>query len=216
MRGRWILALLTLVLAPIAWCQMSATGTRMGSGFVVHGRGMSRGSVFTGSSHVGIHFRSGFRRQFFFSRGFSHRRFLFAAVPWYYGYPGYYANYSDAPEPYGSYERSLAYYQQQRDLVAELDRLGDEIERLREDRQARYPAPSVPTTAAPEKSQPREPTTLVFQDKHTQEIHNYAIVGQTLWIFSEQRAHKVPLSSLDIEATRKTNEERGVEFRVPE
>ena len=66
-----------------------------------------------------------------------------------------------------------------------------------------------------EKSEPSEPTILVFQDKHVQKVHNYAIVGQTLWIFTEQRAHKLPLSSLDIEATRNANEDHGVEFRVP-
>jgi hypothetical protein len=90
--------------------------------------------------------------------------------------------------------------------------------RQREDQQARYAAASAPTPATPrpaEKSEPSEPTILVFQDKHTQEVRNYAIVGQTLWIFTEQRAHKLPLSSLDIAATRNENEEQGVEFRVP-
>ncbi len=48
------------------------------------------------------------------------------------------------------------------------------------------------------------------------EVENYAIVGQTLWIFSEQRARKVPLFSLDVDATAKANEERGLEFRVPQ
>ena len=56
---------------------------------------------------------------------------------------------------------------------------------------------------------------LVFRDKHTQEVQNYAVVGGTLWIFSEQRATKLPLSWLDIDATTKANEDRGVNFRVP-
>ena len=56
---------------------------------------------------------------------------------------------------------------------------------------------------------------LVFRDKHTQEVQNYAIVGGTLWIFSEQRATKLPLSWLDIEATTKANEDRGVDFQLP-
>jgi hypothetical protein len=54
---------------------------------------------------------------------------------------------------------------------------------------------------------------LVFRDKHIQEVKNYAIVGQTLWIFDEQRA--VKLSSLDVDATTKLNEQRGIEFSVP-
>ena len=59
------------------------------------------------------------------------------------------------------------------------------------------------------------PTLLVFLDKHTQEVQNYAIVGGTLWIFSEQRATKLPLSWLDLEATTKANDDRGVDFQIP-
>ena len=62
--------------------------------------------------------------------------------------------------------------------------------------------------------QPPEVAVLVFRDKHTQEVTNYAIVGSTLWILNEQRATKVPLSTLAIDATTKLNEERGVEFRL--
>ena len=69
---------------------------------------------------------------------------------------------------------------------------------------------------SPSPTEPHEPTVLVFRDKHTQEVENYAIVGQTLWIFNEQRATKVPLTSLDVDATAKANEERGLEFRVPQ
>jgi hypothetical protein len=57
---------------------------------------------------------------------------------------------------------------------------------------------------------------LVFRDQHTEEVGNYAIVGQTLWILSEQKAGKVPLDTLDIPATTKANEDRGVDFRLPE
>jgi hypothetical protein len=58
-------------------------------------------------------------------------------------------------------------------------------------------------------------TVLVFRDEHKQEIHNYAIVGQTLWNFNPQHTQKIPLSDLDIPATTKENDERGVDFRVP-
>ena len=101
--------------------------------------------------------------------------------------------------------------QQQQDI----DRLEDEVARLREqresDREARQPHPLGLRT----ESEVSTPTVLVFRDKHTQEVQNYAIVGGTLWIFSEQRATKLPLSWLDIEATSKANEDRGVDFQVP-
>jgi len=51
---------------------------------------------------------------------------------------------------------------------------------------------------------------LVFRDQHKLEVRNYAIVGQTLWSFGGQRTEKIPLSDLDLPATQKANEERGV------
>jgi hypothetical protein len=59
------------------------------------------------------------------------------------------------------------------------------------------------------------PTVLVFRDQHQQEVRNYAIVGQTLWNFASQRTQKIPLSDLDLVATTKANDERGLTFRVP-
>ena len=84
---------------------------------------------------------------------------------------------------------------------------------MQEERQAREAPSSTPQAQG--KSEPSTPTVLVFRDKHTQEVQNYAVVGGTLWIFNEQRATKLPLSWLDIEATTKANEERGVDFRIP-
>lgn len=59
------------------------------------------------------------------------------------------------------------------------------------------------------------PTVLVFRDQHKQDVQNYAIVGQTLWDFEPQRTQKIPLSDLDVQATIKANDDRGVTFRVP-
>ena len=58
-------------------------------------------------------------------------------------------------------------------------------------------------------------TVLVFRDQRKQEVQNYAIVGQTLWAFAPQRTQKIPLSDLDLPATIKANDERGVDFKVP-
>jgi hypothetical protein len=58
------------------------------------------------------------------------------------------------------------------------------------------------------------PTVLVFRDQHKVEVQNYAIVGQTLWAFAPQH-QKIPLSDLDLQATVKANEDRGVTFSVP-
>jgi hypothetical protein len=187
---------------------------RLGVGF---GTGAHFGSAVT--------FGTGFRRPFFGPRRF-HNQFFFNTSPWffpYYGYPVYYGGYSYSMlDSYPAYDSSAVYngpaaYNRQNDIARQqqdIDRLEDEVARLREEREARDMAP--PRPQAERKSEPATPTLLVFRDKHTQEVQNYAIVGQTLWIFSEQRATKLPLSSLDIDTTAKANEERGLEFQVPQ
>jgi hypothetical protein len=67
-----------------------------------------------------------------------------------------------------------------------------------------------------EHAAPSAATVLVFRDQHKQEITNYAISGGTLWVLSDHLAtKKIPLNELDLAATTKANDERGVEFDVP-
>jgi hypothetical protein len=66
-----------------------------------------------------------------------------------------------------------------------------------------------------ERTDPAPATVLVFRDQHQQEVRNYAIVGETLWTFAPQKTQKIPLDEIDIPATTKANDERGVDFRVP-
>jgi hypothetical protein len=72
------------------------------------------------------------------------------------------------------------------------------------------------TPAAPADPAPAgDPTLLVFRDGHTLEVGNYAIVGSTLFDLTLGHSRKVPLSDLDLEATRKQNDDRGVIFQLP-
>jgi hypothetical protein len=77
--------------------------------------------------------------------------------------------------------------------------------------------PTRPRTPAPEAHAAAiQPTTvLIFRDQHKQEVENYAIVGRTLWNFAPQHTQKIPLTDLDLAATIKANDDRGVTFRVP-
>ena len=130
----------------------------------------------------------------------------------YYGYPWYYGDDSysaDAYQNYPSPDYSSAYAESDRQQAA-IDRLENEVDRLRQEREAR----ESPASQARSKSD-SQPTRLVFRDKHTEEVQNYAIVGQTLWILSAQRARKIPLTELDIPATKKANDDRGVDFQLP-
>jgi len=96
-------------------------------------------------------------------------------------------------------------YEQQR----EIDRLSDEVARLR--------AESAPANLAHESPAAQVPAeaVLVFRDHHSEKIQNYAITGTTLWVFTQERARKIPIAELDIPATTKANADRGIDFRLP-
>jgi hypothetical protein len=71
------------------------------------------------------------------------------------------------------------------------------------------------TADADSDPEPTQPTLLVFKDGHQLEVINYAIVEQTLLDLTPGHTRKVPLASLDLEATRTQNENRGINFQVP-
>ncbi len=140
--------------------------------------------------------------------------------PWawgWYGGIGWSGDYSSYPaQSYPVYANSypdngnasVTYEQQQ-----EIDRLNDEVSRLRDEQQSG--AAGSPVPRPPAKAEIHAATVLVFRDKHTEEIENYAIVGKTLWVFTEQRARKIPIAELNVPATTKANEDRGIDFRLP-
>ncbi|HXM19690.1 MAG TPA: hypothetical protein VN948_00205 [Terriglobales bacterium] len=221
-----------------AFLTLPAWGQRRGGvsgGFAGHagfsgrgsmgGRGpmmMNRSPAFAGVQRGGAHFGNGFGRPsspFFFHH---HHRF-FRTWPYagyygypYYSYPWYYGNDSYSADSYQNYppsDYSNAYLESSREQ-AEINRLENEVDRLREERDAQVSRPSSAEHASTKAES--QPTQLVFRDKRTEEVQNYAIVGQTFWVFSEQRARKIPLTELDIPATKKANDDRGVEFQLPE
>ena len=201
------------------------------AGFVGHGSsGAVRGHSFAPSVRGGVRYGSGFRSsdgtRFHNGRFHHHHHHFFFGAGFY--YPGYYwPYYSYYAYPYYDYSYPLASYSApsyeyttassyELEMTRELDRLTAEVERLREQQDKQSYGNSAPSIPNPDTSQqPRKPTVLVFRDKHIQEVQNYAIVGETLWLFNEQRATKIPLSELDLPATAKLNEERGIEFRAP-
>lgn len=63
---------------------------------------------------------------------------------------------------------------------------------------------------------PPPPTLLVFKDGRTLEVANYAIQGQTVYDLTPGHRRKIALMDLDLEATRKQNDERGITFQLPQ
>ena len=80
--------------------------------------------------------------------------------------------------------------------------------RRRQSRQGRISDSDAPDAT------PVDPTVLVFRDGHQQEVTNYAIMGQTVYVF-DNRTQKIALTDLDVAATIKVNDDRGVDFHVP-
>jgi hypothetical protein len=139
-----------------------------------------------------------------------------------FGYPWAYGGYYDPWwwDSGSSYDED---YARDRATANEMNQQSLEEQRMRQQEQAdgdqdiyarSDPAPRPPQREA-EAAPVLPDTVLVFRDQHKQEVKNYAIVGQILWNFAPQRTQKIPLSDLDLPATTKANDDRGLTFRVP-
>ena len=137
-----------------------------------------------------------------------------------YGYPWWYAG---AYDPYW-WDSDSSYDQDEQNnaaLASEMNAQSLDQQRMRQQEdQDVYASSAPPAThqSSPhqeDRTQATPATVLVFRNQHQQEVQNYAIVGQTLWNFSPPHTQKIPLSDLDLIATAKANDERGVDFRVP-
>src|SRR5208282_4746886 len=62
---------------------------------------------------------------------------------------------------------------------------------------------------------PQIPTLLIFKDGRKVELENYAIVGDTLFDLTPGHTRKVAVADLDLDSTRKQNDDRGVSFQLP-
>src|SRR4051812_24547530 len=66
--------------------------------------------------------------------------------------------------------------------------------------------------------EPTVPTILIFRDGSHREIHNYALMGNSIYDLSVkpgQGRMKILLADLDIPATIAANDQRGIEFKLP-
>jgi len=100
-------------------------------------------------------------------------------------------------------------------MSSEINRLADEVQQLREERQySQVPPAPAPQSRTEANLQEDLPVVLVFLDKRIQEVKNYAVANEMLVVLDGSRK-KYPLADLDLAATMKLNDERGVDFQVP-
>jgi len=135
-----------------------------------------------------------------------------------YGYPyyPYYPYLGGGVDPDWWSSDSSSDQQDQTGLANQMNQQSlDEQSMRQQGDQDAYARSAPPPPRRDERTEAAPATVLVFRDEHKQEIQNYAIVGQTLWNFNPQHTQKIPLSDLDIPATTKANDDRGVSFNLP-
>lgn len=84
------------------------------------------------------------------------------------------------------------------------------------DAPAAHAADRTDQAAVADPAPPVAPTLLVFKDGRTVEVGNYAILGPTLFDLTPGHSRKIAILDLDLEATRRQNDERGVTFQLPQ
>jgi hypothetical protein len=209
--------------APARFGHAPATVTRFGGG-----------TQFPGGFHAPRRGPGRFHPQPTFNRGHHHHGFNFApAVRFRYRYPLYYGGYYSPSywdwwgSSYDSNESSQNDYAQ-RQMLGQIDDLSQEVQRLRQEKESSQTASALAATPAPRPTpvppqasvEPPKidsglPVVLVFFDKKIQEIKNYAVMNEMLVVFDGTRTRKIPLRDVDLAATMKLNDERGVDFQIP-
>lgn len=195
----------------------------MGGGAAFHGGMRSAGGArFSGAHHPGFHnpgfVHSPHRGPIIVTRFGGHHFARRNFYPFYSSY-GYYGgpfwDWDDAE--YDARFNNNSYDYQ---TAAEINRLSNEVERLREERDyapaAAQPAPApVPQPSVQAKAQEDLPVVVVFLDKHIREVKNYAVANEMLVVLDGNKRTKFPLADIDLAATMKLNDERGVDFQIP-
>jgi hypothetical protein len=73
----------------------------------------------------------------------------------------------------------------------------------------RRPLPLSPSAGSPDTD---------FKDGHSQQIHNYAMTRTKIYVVDNVaagRTLKIPLNTIDLQATEETNRQAGVDFSIP-
>jgi hypothetical protein len=145
--------------------------------------------------------------------GTSHSRSSYSRTP----YPLAYYSYPYLVTPSGGWAGDPSLLGNEpipdQSVYNELDILHQQIDQLRMDHEymssSRPPSPEI-AEQMPEK----KPASLilVFRDGTRTEVQDYAVVGQTFWDLSSNSTRKFPVSQLDLQASIKANDARGLEF----
>jgi hypothetical protein len=223
-----VLTITLLAIAPSAPAQIPSFATPIGNPASM---GSRSGSIF-----VGRGVRSGFgpvRR----GHGFGQQGLLLGCYPYF--YPDYYADDAPAAQPAPQVVVVQSPQQQAQAQVPSppepilIEWQGDHFVRMtlaeKINSQGTGPdysaktAPRLHDSARNHADQPaRElpPAVLVFRDGHQEEVSNYTIINGTLYTKADfwstgSWSKQIQLANLDMPATLKLNQERGLRFNLP-
>ncbi len=198
------------------------------SAFLISGAPAQAGAAQPGPLHDGtsdFHPFGGFPRDVVFPPFFGYP----ANYPFTYFYPSLWPpldyEYQQASRiAHGDVEAEVS-AQEKEYLASQVQALTAQVQSLRRQQafnpytqeQAGAPPAGYPQSRAQARSQQNFPVTVfVYLDGHEMEVRDYAILGDTLWVFSGQAVRKFPLSDFNLSASRQVNEEHGVEFPLSE
>jgi hypothetical protein len=105
-------------------------------------------------------------------------------------------------------------------LAAELARISEQLQALRNQQAApvAVPAPQQqpqpPSTQGPSQEKPSAATVLIMRDGRRIETQSYAIADQMLWVFDQGTTLRFSMADVDVDATRAENSRRGIRFLV--
>lgn len=153
----------------------------------------------------------------FFPGGFLGSPFVGGGLA-YGGYPLFPEDYYVPPYGYPQQQAATASTSDNSALVAEIQRLSDEVADMRyaqERASVRQQEPPPPGTSL-SVQQPAASTTFVLKNGQRLTAQNYAVTGQTVWVLNEHTAKKISLSDLDLNATQQVNAANGVELKLPQ
>src|SRR6266567_2624142 len=154
------------------------------------------------------------------------RRHSFARPSFFYGYGAPYS-YSDYYEPYQEeYARPEPPVQPAPAAQVKnaplpdpvlLELRGNQWVRVTSFTQAPAEKPVLERSRGPEKSLP---AVLIYRDGHSEEISSYSIIGRVIYAKSDYWTNgawtrNIQVADLDIAATMRENEQRGVKFDLP-
>jgi hypothetical protein len=104
------------------------------------------------------------------------------------------------------------------DLRTQMQQLADEVRRLETEIDAMRVQPSQDATTQARPSvqpSPSTPAMLVFRDGRRMEASGYIIGSDKIWVIKNGSPVGFSLSGLNVDATRKENLKRGIEFTIP-